>query len=228
MKKFTFDELMGLDWDTQSNCIHEYSVEELESFAVKYYDLGKFKEPVLFDFLDMILIERKRKLDLVFEWTQANRERLLLVNDKLAQTFQKAYDEALSLANSLELEIANGGKFLSDYAIDINMTPYFNWDKLDWAASIEFVLSEPLSPFPLFHECVADHEAYGKTRELPCLIDRSLNWNIEALYEVFQDDYIGYGIYYLMDSCRWSFIDIVGIDFISVSVDVSKQHHVNF
>ena len=219
----TLDKLEKLSHKKSYDELKKYPVKTLELLAMEMYNKS-FKDK-RFRVLDAILFERANKLDSNFEWTDENKQKFLNVNNKIMQAFVSTYNEALSVANELENRIKNGDKFLKDYEIEITITPYIYKDDDD---DICYVLSEPVSGFLPMHLPIIGNSSYNsKVNEKPIYLDESLNWNIEYFGDTFNNDYICYGIHELLDTHRWSFIDIVNINKIHVDVEVIHQHHID-
>jgi hypothetical protein len=215
------EKLKNLSHENQWSEIKKYSIEELEVLAV---GLG---EPVLkdqyFEILHDILLERAIKLNRNFEWSNENKQKFLKVNDKFMFVFEKAYNEALSVAHELENRISLNDKFIKDYEIEIKITPYMD-DRFynDNSGDIGCILSEP-SPInsPIYFSFGHTHYHHEK----PIYMDKSLNWNIEYFGDMFRDNYICYEIHELLDS-KWSFYDIINIKKIWADVEVIHQYYI--
>ena len=206
--------------DTLWNELEQLAVGILEILAVKLYKMCSYKDRDEIDLLRAILIVRFRKLNGVFEWTQKNKKRFIEVNDKIMQVFEKAYKEALSIANELENRLNNNDDFIKDYEIEIKLRPYTS-DEDD----IGLVLSEPISGYyPIncqLNSCLLEQYL----SEQPMELDRSVNWNIEYFGNTFDNDYIGYTTHMLLDG-EWSFKDIISINAIYADVEAIHQYTV--
>ena len=200
------------------------SIEMLELLASNFYKKIFWRDED--KILKEILRERHYKLNKIFEWSDANKQAFLNVNDKILQVFEKTYNKAISIACELEDKIENNDSFLKDYEIGIFITPYMDekyYDETEF--NIEYVLSEPESKFSLIHETIS-HSLYDKQiKEKPIYLDRSSNWNIENLKEPFKDNYINYLTYDLMHRCYWSFCDFIRIKDIWADIEVTHQYY---
>jgi len=210
--------------ETLWNELEQLPVETLESLAVRLYKRysGQDLIEIIFetDLLRNILRERFIKLNRGFEWTQENKKRFIEVNDKIMQVFEKAYKEALSIANELENRLNNNDDFIKDYEIEITLRLHTS-DKDGFG----LVLSEPISGYyPIncqLNSCLLEQYL----SEQPMELDRSVNWNIEYFGNMFDNDYIGYTTHVLLDG-EWSFKDIISINTIHANVEAIHQHSV--
>jgi hypothetical protein len=148
----TLERLKKLPDDKQWNEIKQFSVEMLELLAIKLYNeylFKSYKGDGFLDILNVILHERVKKLNIDFEWTNENKEKFINVNDKIYQTFEKAYNEAVAAANKLEARIKNNDKFIKDYEVKIEIQPYMGDEYYDDGDDFGFgyVLSEPESDY---------------------------------------------------------------------------------
>ena len=70
-----------------------HTVEQLEEIIIaQWYDAKQEIDDELEDFLSI----RKCKINKVFEWTPENREKLLALNLKLINCFEKLREETMS------------------------------------------------------------------------------------------------------------------------------------
>ena len=175
-----------------------------------------------------LLIERRRKLNKDFRWTEENKKRFLEISDTLTNVFEKAYAEALSIAKVLETRIANKDSFLKDYEIEIRVIPYVKYDENDEAAEdISGYLAEPPGYNPISHHishCHYEREANGE--ELPLYLDKSTNWDDTGLMKQhFGGCNMSYAMHDLIyHTGIWSFSDILNIGKIWADVKVTHQY----
>ena len=115
--KQTITRLKKMDFEDQSDKLTKYSIIMQEIMAMYIYnenfirgDLFRITSPRL---LNYILSERRNKLNSNFEWTDENKQKFLNVNDKLLLAFERAYKEALSVAEKLENRIKNNDDFFA-------------------------------------------------------------------------------------------------------------------
>jgi hypothetical protein len=218
-----------LPYDLQRNKIEQYSVEILESMATNIYHEtlhhGVDKEC---DILNIILLERIRKLNNDFEWTKNNRETFLKISDKITQVFEKAYNEAIRAAKELENRLLNRDDFIKDYEIKIEISLYMKdeYYKDEVNGSIGYVLSEPISDFYPINYSLGHTHFQRKLSEKPIFLDKTINWNREYLGDTFKNNYIGYAIHSLLGTRQWSFKDIININKVWADVKVIHQYYV--
>jgi hypothetical protein len=218
----TLEKLKKLSHKNQRDKLKKYSIEILELLAVEIYEKSYKRN----DLLDIILFERAVKLDDNFEWTNENKQKFLNVNDKFMQIFESAYNEALSSAFELESRIKNNDKFIKDYEIEIEITPYMHKQFYDDKKNnFGYVLSEPESNNSIIEYSFGHSNYDSEIKEKPVYLDKSMNWNIEYFGDTFNDNYICYAIHRLLDTDRWSFYDIININKIWADVEVIHQYY---
>jgi len=230
------EQLEKQPYKIQLDSVEQYPVEMLELLAVKLYEEHSRKDfyrtllPLRpKDLLGVILSERFIKLNRNFEWTKENKERFIKVNDKITQAFEKAYNEAVSIAKELENRLNNNDDFVDDYEIIIKISPYMGeefYDDDGDVGGIGFVLSEPISGCHPIRHWFGHSNLEISLSETPVYLDRTLNWNIEYFGNTFDNDYIGYGIHALLDTHQWSFKDIMNINTIWTDVEVRHQNFI--
>jgi hypothetical protein len=224
--QMTLNKLKEHSYDAQINEIKQFSVETLEKLSVilykEYFNMGytKFKK---FDLLNSILHERVNKINSNFEWTNENKSKLLKINEKIIQTFEKAYNEAISTAKKLEKRISKNDNYLKDYEIDIKISLYMSDEYYDKSNNIGRVLSEPISNFYPINDSFGHTHYHGYLDNLPIYLDKTKNWNTEYFDNIFENDYIGYAIHALLITRQWSFKDIISINKIWADVEVKHQ-----
>ena len=222
--------LKKLPCESQFDEIEQFPVNLLENLAVKLYEddlKNGIRNIGRIDLLDIILSERVTKIHRHFVWTNENKEKLLKINDKIMQTFEKAYNEAVSLYNDLENRIKNNDDFIKDYDITVKLN-FFMGDEYykDNAGSIGFVLSEPLSGISPIEYFFGRFNSQINLQKLPVYLNKETNWNIEYFNNEFDDTYICYIIHELLDADRWSFADIINIKKICADVEVKYQYFI--
>jgi len=221
--------LKDMQKDTRRKELNQYSVETLEEFAVYIWSSRAIRKESFFDLLDDMLNERVYKLQKSFTWTPENKDRLLIVNDKITKIFEKAYDEAIAIAQKLEEEIITGSGFAKDYEIKIEITPYTcSSTEANDDCDIGIVLSGPLDEYYPISYSFEHDDFYLCKYKKPIFLDTSLNWNIKYFNRAFDDHYIGYGIHALLDTSMWSFQDIINIKQIWADVKVTHQNFEEF
>lgn len=208
-------ELRGLPFAYQYRLLKNYSVEDLESLATNVCnDFERHLEFMRMEIQNRILHERAKKMNDAFEWTDENRRKLLIVNEKFMRACEDVYNRALSIANNMDSIKQSDDDYID---IEINITPY-----LENPFTFDFISSE-------FHpHFIALWFSFGYLSyndDEPIYLDRSQNWNIEYFGDVFKDDYICYAIHELLDR-HWSFSDIINIERICTDIEITHERFV--
>ena len=224
------ERLKKLPYNSQFDEVEQFSVKILENMAVKLYEEylhNGIRSIGGCDLLDIILSERVTKIHRNFEWTNEGKEKLLIINDRIMQTFEKAYNEAVSVINELDNKMKNNDSFIKDYDVTIKLTFYMEDEYYEGSAgSIGFVLSEPLSGCSPIEYFLGHSDLRRDFQETPVYLDKTMNWNTEYFNNAFADKYICYAIHELLDADRWSFIDIINIKKIWADVEVKHQYFI--
>jgi hypothetical protein len=160
---------------------------------------------------------RYRKLNDAFEWTSANCERLLYLNNHLIDIFEKLKNDASNIMQRLCQQVADA-KFNISGAIRPRFYSLNQYGKPDERiySGIEAILMDRM-----FH--VYDMLGWEDVSSLDHLpyFDYSRNWNIELLSGHFGDNYISYAMYELTQHCTgWSLPDILRINWFDMGIDV--------
>jgi hypothetical protein len=218
--------LRSMTYENRHTEIEHYSVETLESLAVELYENDIARKTHAYDrwMVWDILMKRAHKLNRNFTWTSENIDRLLKINDKLTEVFEKAYKEAKSVVSGLEKRIQDNDPFLKDYEVEIELTPYMHDPDDETEDEFALVLSEPIGNSAISHH-FSHCDSRNQHDEIPLYIDKKLNWNIEYFDETVNDYYIGYAIHALLDN-HWSFPDILRIKTIWGDVKIDHQHFI--
>ena len=221
--------LKKMPFDKQSKKIEQYSVETLEQIAIKFYEEGYSHYRLGEDdiILHSILHERISILNNEFEWTNENKEKILRINEMITQTFQKAHNEALYSAKELKNKILKNDDFIKDFDIEIELSFYMNDEYYDEnRGSIGYVLSEPVSIYnPIKYTIGGPDTLQFAMSDKPIFLNETLNWN-KDFGDIFSNNYIGYGLYSLMETLHWSFKDILNINRICADVKVIHQYNI--
>jgi hypothetical protein len=230
-------DLRSMTDENQYKEIGNYSVETLESLAVEIYKndfLGSTNTQDR-DILDAILEERFCKLNNNFTWTPEKIDRLLKINDKLMEVFEKAFREAKSVVSGLHKRIEENDPFLKDYQVDIELRPYWHpyrhvphfvsGEEIDKEPydDFGFVLSEPISGFAVIEDSLGHYATFDPSEKPTLYLNKSLNWNITYFDEAFSNYYIDYSIHVLLEN-NWSFPDILRIKTIWADVKIEHRH----
>ncbi|MDR0829931.1 MAG: hypothetical protein LBN95_07460 [Prevotellaceae bacterium] len=205
-----------------------YSVEDLEKIAVR---AGNYKNRDEEE-LEAALRVRCWKLNNAFEWTPENKEKLLQLDAKLIECFEKFKAEASTLYYTLLQRIENNDHFLHDFMIEARVIPFvFEQDyegeiTLDSVNEIYGVLSEELNnsvnlSFSIYRESPDETEIL--------YLNREQNWNTDHWFKgQFDEHFISQAIHDLYDHTDWSFPDILQINYLDVNLNVNYEHFVEF
>jgi hypothetical protein len=198
-----------------------YPVEELEKIAVCAANYRKRNE----EKIEAALNVRKHKLNNAFVWTPENKEKLLYLNTKLIECFEKLKAEADTLHKTLQERIDKNDSFLCDFDIEVTVIPYVfarNYEgdlTLESESEIYEVLYDKWDC-----ELNLSFRVHKDSTDKILYLDRTRNWNEEDLRGEFDEHYISYGIYKLYKQTEWSFHDILKINYLDTSVNVDYQH----
>jgi len=230
MKKFScvklwiYNEYRMEDFD---NSLLTYDIKTLEQLALELYENSifiDFPEEFIVSIMDSILFERSSKLDINHVWTDENVKEIARVSELFASASEKACLYAKSIADKLEQEKANKN-FLTDYEIEIQLTPYLKGYKEAENKCCSFldILCKPIcTDFEYILTCDYDDNKF---------FDRTENWNEEFFnrdkdgnpLNCFKDKYISYAIHELLDTGTWSYQDIINITEICAEVKVKYK-----
>ncbi|MDR1847637.1 MAG: hypothetical protein LBR17_05920 [Bacteroidales bacterium] len=197
-----------------------YTVEELENIVTEYRHRACEER-------EAALHVRKWKLDNTFEWTPENKEKLLFLNEKLIECFEKLKTEACALYKALQQRVAENDGFLDDFFIEARIIP--SVFKLDDEGN---VISEMEYIYEVLHyewnSCInlsfiMYRENMNETDIL--YLNREQNWNTDPwLKGQFDEHFISQGIHDLYEHTEWILRDILEINYLDVSLDVIYEH----
>jgi len=224
VKLWDYDEYDSEEYD---NALDTYDIKTLEQLALELYENSLFivfPKEFLVTILDFILYVRYSRLDSIHVWTDENVKEIVRVSELFASASEKACIYAKSIADKLEQE-KSGNNFLTDYEIEIQLTPYLKGYKETENECCSFmdVLCKPVcTDSGYILTCDYDDNKY---------FDRSENWNEEGFnkdkngepIDCFKDIYISYAIHELFDTGTWSFQDIMNIGEICAEVKVKHK-----
>jgi hypothetical protein len=197
-----------------------YPVEELESIVADYKHKNCEER-------EAALCVRKWKLNNAFEWTPENKEKLLFLNEKLIECFEKLKTEAGTLCKALQQRVDGNDGFLDDFFIEARIIP--NVFKRDGEGNL---ISEMDYIYEVLHyewdsyinlSFTINKESPDETEIL--YLNREQNWNTDPWFKgEFDEHFISQGIHDLYDHTEWSFQDILKINYLDVSVNVDYEH----
>ncbi|GHT03772.1 hypothetical protein AGMMS49525_09400 [Bacteroidia bacterium] len=199
-----------------------YSIEDLER---KVYNAMRTEDE---EELEAALSIRQWKLNESFEWTPENKAKLLQLNAKLIECFEKLKAEA-----SIHLEIIERRRqdandaFLDWFEIEAKVKPYIFYEMDGCKGTFEFdsPIAEVLDAdwndivnlsFSANNKDILNHILY---------LNREQNWNTDHRFKGnFDEHFISQGIHDLYDHTNWSFHDMLKINHLEANVAVVYQH----
>ena len=202
-----------------------YSVEELEEFAIQAFEQELVSHPENYEEqIKAALNVRRRKLNDEFEWTAENKEKLLQLNDKLMECFEKLKIEALAVLQACNKRIEAKDDFLHDFEIEGYVRPYI----CEYHPNGKFYVKDGIEEVLVNYWqewCLQFSASNIKEINNDCLFNREFNWNIELLDGHFNDHYISYAMHALCThNYQWSLQDILKINHLDAELRVSYQH----
>ena len=176
---------------------------------------------------EFVLNDRKWALDEKFIWNDATRERFLFIQDLLVSKYTEAWDEAVTIAEDLERHIASGEINLTDYEIDVKLSPYMAEDS-DSSCTINDYLTEDMANRYLSD--FISHSLLEKGRKPKSIMlghcdNLALDWK-GRLRGVFDDSvHIAHIMHTLIEQAGWAFEDILSIQSVQSSIEVLYQRN---
>jgi hypothetical protein len=199
-----------------------YSIDELER---KAYNAMRTEDE---DELEAALSVRNWKLNKVFEWTPENKAKLLHLNTKLIECFEKLKSEATFHLETLERRRKDANDaFLDAFEIEATVKPYIFCEMDGYKGTFEF-------DSPIAETLDYDWDDYvnlqfsvSNMNDLNRILylDREQNWNCDHRFKGnFDEHFISQGIHDLYDHTNWSFQDMLKINHLDAKVTVVYQH----
>ena len=214
--RFTFEEKL-----------ESYSVEKLEEFIIQAYQQS-FDNQAMKNCKKQIIIAlnvRRRMLNNKFEWTTENKEKLLLLNNKLMECFEKLKTEALAIAQACNKRIEAKDNFLHDFEIEGYVQPYiYEYRNGKYYEKEEDGIEEVLEDYWGERLLCFNARDIKKIND-NIFFNKKLSWNIELLKGIFNEHDISYAIHCLcMHADGWSLQDILRINHLEAELRVLYQH----
>jgi hypothetical protein len=158
-------------------------------------------------------------LNETFEWTAENKERLLLLNTKLMDCFEKLKTEITKACQVLQKRVDASDDFLQDFEIEAFVRPQFHNAKDD---SMEEILEDTWNDIFLSF-------TFSSARSIDDVLyfNYDLNWNHDPpqLQGHFDEHYIAFGTHELFDHIKgWSYSDILKINTLTAEYKITCQH----
>ena len=164
------------------------SVEQLEDIIMRLYRHGRgcFRlEKKEKDELKEALLERQYKINRTFEWTPENREKLLHLNQKMIECWEKLDAEARQTRKTLQKRLDDSDGFLHDFEMEVAVSSLIYVPGDDG----KYYEAEDCIEEVLIHSI--DSLGYGGVNQVMYSDDddeikylcREHNWNIEPLFK---------------------------------------------
>ena len=206
-----------------------YSVKELEDVIIRLYKQEKRKRVEFKGELEDALYERQRKLNQSFEWTPENKEKLLLLNQKLIECWEKLDVEARQMLKTIKNRLNKTDNFLQDYNLEavVEAAICFS-DENGKCCAAEDCIEEVLND-SLHRNYAVNYESCFRDDKPIIYLDREQNWNKHHWFKGnFDEHFISQAINDLYDDSYLSFPDILKINNLWAEVRVDYQHSVDF
>jgi hypothetical protein len=209
----------------ERNKLETYTVEQLEDIILSRWDAsGKVD-----DELETYLCARKWKINDAFKWTLDNMEKLLHLNQKLIECFEKLRDEAKPVIQTFQKRIKEKDVFLHDFDMEARITPYIyvpdENGKLNEAESgMERILTDTINEYVVLFNWFVEGVEGENIGEILYLNKRQ-NWSDDPVFNgKFDGHFISQSIHDLYDHTYWSFPDILKINHLWAELRVVHQH----
>ena len=205
------------------------SVEQLEDIIMRLYNHGLYRRErtkKVKDELNEALRERQYKINRTFEWTPGNREKLLHLNQKMIQCWEKLDAEARQTRQTLQKRLDDSDGFLHDFEIEATVSSFIyvpggDGEFYEAEDCIEEVLIDSMD----LPHCGVNHTTYSGDDHEIIYLCRDQNWNTEPLFEGhFDGHFISQAIHDLYDHTHLSFPDILKINRLWGELQVTHQH----
>jgi hypothetical protein len=209
-----------------------YSVEQLEEMILKRWKVSKEIE---FDNeLSDYLYVRKRKINDTFEWTPENMEKLIRLNQKLIECWEKLDAEARQTLKTIKKRMDESDKFLHDFNMDavVEASIYVPDEDGEFGEAEDGI--EEVLNCVIHNNSVVNCRGYSfydidKPPSENIYLDPEQNWNRDISPKGKFDGYfISQAIHDLYHHTCWSFPDILRINSLWTELHVDYQNFVKF
>jgi len=203
------------------------SIRELESVicsAVCY----NFPSEKVKDAYRVIIINRNRRLNRKFKWTEENINRIARVSDEFLKAWEDGFQKAKMLLDTLYEKEQNKDMdyFRSKYNIEITLCPYIvcseknqNLKNRLYDVINDYLVSEVDMQLGYNPE-TKNEDGFRHSNH----ISRDLSWNIEGFGDyALEDHYICYALHILYSHNNWAIEDIANINSISIEIKLSYE-----
>jgi len=214
-------------WEKRWEELTSYSVERLEEMILERWNpVAMDKDEKFTDYL----YARKWKINNAFEWTPENMEKLILLNQKLVECWEKLDAEAKQTLKTIKKRLDKSDNFLHDFNMEAVISAFIyvpdeNGEFYEADGGIEEVLNFSMPDDGIvnshrYHICDID-----KPPSDIIYLDRKQNWNTHPQFDdKFNEHYISQAIHDLYDHTCWSFPDILRINRLWVELKVDYQN----
>lgn len=241
-KEYLFKHIQKLSSPQWRKELQTYTRKELENIICML--APRSCEEIYEQALTHAFHERKSRLNSLFVYTNKNVKKLLWVNQKLMECFEKAYQHAQDLYAQFQKDKKENKHFADEIDIEISVTPFLpSHATIDQnpcthdAQSITEVLQSAMENDRILRANYSDKPLI--------YFDKAYSWNIEGFgsrngpqplsaensqslrENVFANNYISYAMHELYSHSFWSLQDIIRIQQFYTEVHVCYQNFCN-
>ena len=208
--------------------LETYTIEQLEDFVLlDYWNKSKIIDDKLQEYLSI----RQYRINKAFEWTPEDMEKLLCLNQRFIDCWEKLFSEAQGVFNALQKRINEKDDFLHDFEMEAKIESLImvSNETGEWS-EIEDCIEEVLIDSLRLPEvaCAVNCTSFN-SRCVPnniLYLDKEQNWNHEYWYfkGKFDNHFISQAIHDLYDHTFLSLPDILKINSLWVELQIQQQH----
>ena len=221
--------------------LKDLSIEELEMEALSFpedlwmYPPRRFsgkKYLKLRDDLELILIERRRRLNDSFVFSPETAEKFLNLNRQIMECLETMLNEGINILRERE-QLKNNGSYFQEHDIKAKIYPEIlipnkKSGEMEYPEEgIYFLLNDMNFDCPLLHFTIHDDDLSSSPEERNGIyFDKSMNWLTSlhgADFSILGDAYIGYGMHELSEHTMYSLPDILKINCLRPVLTVTHQ-----
>ncbi|MCL2128864.1 MAG: leucine-rich repeat protein [Treponema sp.] len=224
--KFTdFSDLSKMSFKYQLKIIGTYPMKDIEYlfYSAPSYFYASDSDKELFKF---IMLERNKRLNRRFKWTEENKKRIAAVSDEFLKAWEDGFAKVKTIIEALYEKDKVKESFKDKYSAIITICPQIlskRDEKLLYKETLYSIITDYLNP----KQELSLHVSYdpetkdeGNFREHLHLC-RDLSWNIEGFGDIeLKDYYICYALHILYSHNEWAYEDIMNINNIAVKIEL--------
>jgi len=205
--------------------IEKMTLTELETLIEKLYkdqDVNREK-------IEACLSKRRGLLNQAFEWTPENKGKLLRLNQRLIECWEKVDAEAKQTLKILNERINQPDDFLQDFNMEARVCSLiYKPDENGEFYEAEDCIEEVLNTFVNESYVVNIHTYFANDLDDHILyLDREQNWNTDRCFNgEFNAVFISQAIHDLYNHSCLSFHDVLKINRLRAELTVVHQHFV--